>query len=226
MKNLTQQDIKIIKLSWYIWLFWSIITWLWEFLLHFSTNVLNTESLYGFFTYVPMNNLFIGHFLWILWIPLYFIGYFHLYKMLNRVENKLSKLYFMFGILSFIVWWIWLSSRWFLWTIVHYKEAINPQTYDLIISNYSFLLESMVQFLRVFIFIVSLLWVYIILTSKTYYPKWMSIFNPFTLLIIIFMTIFIPTIGKYLVPISMNVVHFIIFSLSLFSLFIFTKKWE
>jgi len=226
MKNLTKKEIRIIKYSWYAWVFWAMLAWLWEFLLHYSSNVLNNGELYWFLSYVSVNNLFVGHFLAVAWIPFYFIWYFHLYKMLNREKIILSKVFFTFWILSFIAWWIWLSSRWFLWTIVHYKDVMNPEIYEPIIYTYTFLLESMVQALRFFISIVSVLWIYIILKNKTYYPKWMSIFNPLSLLVLTFWTLVIPTIGKYLVPIAMNFVHLIIFTLSLICLSNFIKKWE
>lgn len=225
-KKISKEEIKIIKITWYAWILWALLAWTWEFLLHYSPNILNTWEAYWFLAYVSMNNLFIGHFLAIIWMPLYFVWYFHLYTMLNRENNKLAKVYFTFGILAFIVWWIWLSSRGFLWTIVHFQNSMNPEIYKSIMYNYTYLLEIMVLILRLFIIIVSILWVYLIFKKKTYYPKWMSLFNPLLLLIITFSTLFIPSIGKYIVPIAMNFVHFIIFSLSLFCFYNFIQKWE
>jgi len=54
-----------------------------------------------------------------------------------------------------------------------------------------------------------------VLTGKTLYPRWMAIFNPIVLLLLSFILFAIaPEIGKYTLPIALNMGYFIFFSLS------------
>jgi len=195
-----------------------------EFLLHYSDHLVGNAENYYFFSFVPKNNLIIGHFLSVVGIPLYFVGYYHVYKMLKGNENKWSFIVFVLGVLAFAVGGFWITSRAFLGTIVQFQEQISTDIYTQILENYTLISESLVQGLRVIILLLSVFFVVAIIKSKTYYDKWVAITNPILLLILVFAIYFIaPPIGKYIAPIAMNVVHFILFSLSLYQ---FKKNYK
>jgi len=187
-----------------------------EFLLHYSSDLIGNSENYYFFNFVPKNNLIYGHFLAVIGTPFYFAGYYHIYKMLKSNENKWAFGVFILGILAFTVGGFWITSRAFLGTIVHFNEQIDSNVYQQILDNYTLISESLVQVLRVIILLLSILHVIAILVTSTYYNKWMAIFNPITLLLLIFGVYFaLPSVGQYIAPIAMNVVHFILFGLSL-----------
>jgi len=72
--------------------------------------------------------------------------------------------------------------------------------------------------LRVAMLIVSGLWIKLILSGRTAFPKWLAIFSPIVLLASFAGLYFAKTtLGLYLFPIAMNATHFIIFSLALFT---------
>ena len=80
-------------------------------------------------------------------------------------------------------------------------------------------MEILVQILRVVIATLSVVFAITILKGGTYYKKWMAIFNPIViLLILVLIGQLLPAIGKHMLPILMNVTHFILFSLSLYQL--------
>ena len=207
---------RVIYLTGLLGLFASITVGLGEFLLHYSPQLVEHTANYEFFKFVPRNNLIYGHFLAVIGTPFYFVGYYHIYKMLKGKENKYALIIFILGVLAFTVGGFWITSRGFLGTIVHFKGDISGPIYQQILDNYTLISESLVQGLRVIILLLSIFYVLAILTSTTYYDKWMAIFNPIAILIVIFAIFFIaPAIGQYITPIAMNVVHFIVFGLSL-----------
>lgn len=197
----------------------SIIVGTGEFLLHYSPQLVGNAGNYQFFQFVPKENLIAGHFLAVFAIPFYFVGYYHIYKMLEKGNKKLASIVFGLGILAFSIGGFWITSRAFLGTIVHLQNDIDSKIYQSILDNYTLISESLVQVLRIIILLLSVFFSIAILKGGTYYKKWMAFFNPIVLLLAVFAIYFIsPQIGKYLAPIAMNVVHFILFSLSLFQL--------
>ncbi len=195
----------------------SIIVGIGEFLLHYSPQIIGNAENYHFFQFVSKENLITGHFLAVFAIPFYFLGYYHIYKMLEKGNKILASIVFGLGILAFTIGGFWITSRAFLGTIVHLQSDIDSNIYQSIIDNYTLISESLVQVLRVIILLLSVFFSVAILNGGTYYKKWMAIFNPIVLLLSVFAIYFIsPEIGKYLAPIAMNVVHFILFSLSLY----------
>lgn len=195
----------------------SIIVGAGEFFLHYSPQIVGNAQNYQFFQFVSKNSLITGHFLAVFAIPFYFVGYYHIYKMLEKGNKKLASIVFGLGILAFTIGGFWITSRAFLGTIVHHQLDIESNIYQSIIDDYTLISESLVQVLRVLILLLSIFFSITILKGGTYYKKWMAIFNPIVLLLSVFALYFIsPQIGKYIAPIAMNVVHFILFSLSLY----------
>lgn len=209
----------------YLGLFGAILVGFGEFYLHYSTNVLNIKSDFAFFEFVPIENLKMGHFLAITGIPFYFAGYLHIYRMLKSGNETLARTVLGLGFIAFAVGGVWIGSRGFMGSLVHLQNEMSAETYSKIITNYNSFLEILVQVLRVVIALLSIAFSWAILKGGTFYSKSMALFNP--ILILIFFVLIgmaLPKIGKYFLPILMNITHFILFSISLYQLKIHTKN--
>jgi hypothetical protein len=197
----------------------SIIVGFGEYFLHYSPHILETADQYKFFKYVSLNHLTLGHFLAVIGLPFYFAGYIHIYRMLRSGSEILARIVLGFGFTAFAVGGIWIGSRAFIGTIVHLQNDIAPAIYETIINNYTDHLEILVKILRIIIALLSLFFAIAILRGQTYYKKWMAIFNPIViLLLLVFIGKLLPGIGKHMLPILMNVTHFILFTFSLLQL--------
>jgi len=207
-----------VKQAGYIGLLASIIVGVWEFLLHYSPKILEVNDLFDYFAFVPLNHLVIGHFFVLPWILLYFIGYYHLYLMLKWGWEKIARTFFFIGIIGFLCGGIWIASRGFIGHVVHISDTLSPETYLYIRELYLFYFDSLLQVIRYSMLILSGFWVYLILTGKTMYPKKMLLCTPIVLLLWVFTSLSVPAIGQYMVPIALNIAHFILFSCSLYCL--------
>ncbi|MEP1230892.1 MAG: DUF6796 family protein, partial [Litorimonas sp.] len=163
-----------------------------------------------------------GHFIAVLSAPLYMLGYWHLSKQLEPAGPKQSKAFFLIGAYAFAVGTAWIGQRFFLGATVHEIAATQDATALLnlkaLLINFSEHNEPFVNVLRVAMVVVSVLWVKLILSGKTAFPKWMAIFNPALLLVtMVVLYLFNTTIGLYVFPVAMNATHFIIFALAMFT---------
>ncbi len=195
----------------------SVLVGMGEYHLHYSDNILGNAENYEFLKFVSLENLKTGHFLAVIGLPFYFAGYIHIYQMLSPGNEKLARTVLAIGFVAFGVGGIWIGSRAFIGTITHMQELIAPQVYQSILENYTSHLEVLVKALRIVVAILSVFFAITILKGGTYYKKWMAILNPIVILILLVVIgkIF-PSIGKHMLPILMNVTHFILFSLSLY----------
>ncbi len=216
---------KLTKTLGYLGLIASIMVGLGEYFLHYSTNILEHSENYEFFKFVPSNNLTKGHFLAVIGLPFYFAGYIHLYRMLRPGNEVLARLVLAIGFIAFAVGGVWIGSRASIGNIVNLKDTIDVFTYQNLLAHYTNHMEILVQALRIIIAALSVVFAIAILKGNTYYKKWMAIFNPITILItLVIIGKLIPSIGKHMLPILMNVTHFILFGLSLFQLNKLTKN--
>ncbi|MFZ1561699.1 MAG: DUF6796 family protein [Saprospiraceae bacterium] len=201
----------------YLGLFGAISVGIGEFLLHYSDQVLTTEGAFMFFGHVPVSHLYYGHFFAMLGLPFYYAGYLHIYMMLRTGQKTLAVMVLGLGFMAFSVGGVWIGSRGFMGSIVHLHSDISFTTFDIIVGHYSALMENLVQFLRVFILLLSIAFATAILKGGTEYRKWMAFFNPISILLF-FVAIgtISPWIGKFTLPILMNITHIVIFSLSLY----------
>ncbi|TCI90127.1 DUF6796 family protein [Tenacibaculum sp. M341] len=207
---------KLTKTLGIIGLLASILVGLGEYLLHYSTNILEHSNNYDFFSFVNQRNLTWGHFLSIIGLPLYFGGYIHIYRMLKNGNPFLAKLVLALGFIAFAVGGVWIGSRSSIGNIVHLKSSLDYSIYEKLLNHYTNHMEILVEALRIVIALLSIFFVITILKGNTYYKKWMAIFNPITILItLVIIGKLIPNIGKHMLPILMNVTHFILFSISL-----------
>jgi hypothetical protein len=209
-------NIILTKTLGYLGLIASILVGIGEYLLHYSPNILGLSEEYEFFKFVPLDNFTTGHFLAVIGLPFYFAGYIHIYRMLKSGSENLARIVLAVGFIAFAVGGIWIGSRASIGNIVHLKDAIDPSIYQNLLAHYTDHMEVLVQALRVIIATLSVVFVIAILKGGTYYQKWMAIFNPITILILLVgIGFLIPVIGKHMLPILMNVTHFILFILSL-----------
>lgn len=210
---------KLTKFLGYLGLLASIIVGIGEYLLHYSTNILEYSDEYAFFKFVPLDNLTTGHFLAVIGLPFYFAGYLHIYRMLKSGNETLAKTVLALGFIAFAVGGVWIGSRASIGNIVHLKETMSISTYQNLLDHYTNHMEILVQVLRVVIATLSLVFAITILKGGTYYKKWMAFFNPIVILILlVIIGKLIPSLGKHMLPILMNVTHFILFTISIYQL--------
>ena len=197
----------------------SILVGIGECYLHYSPNVLGFEEPFQFFQEVSLENLQIGHWFIFIGIPFYFGGYLHIYQMLKSGSELWARIVLSLGFIAFTVGGIWISSRLMIGNIVHLKADLVIANYDKLIGIYTNYYEVLVHILRIIILLLSIAFAFSILKFKTHYPKWMSIFNPITILLVFLAIGFaIPLLGKYLIPILMNIIHLVLFGVSLYHL--------
>lgn len=218
---------KLTKILGYLGLVASILVGLGEYFLHYSSGILEHSKDYEFFKFVSLNNLTTGHFLAVIGLPFYFAGYIHIYRMLKSGNENLARIVLAIGFIAFAVGGIWIGSRASIGNIVHLKDAIDATTYQNLLAHYTNHMEVLVQALRIVIATLSVVFAIAILKGGTYYKKWMAIFNPIVILILLVVIgKLLPSIGKHMLPILMNVTHFILFALSLYQLNKLTKNQQ
>jgi len=193
----------------------AILVGMGEFSMQFAPNSDITDIKdYLYFNEVSAARLSLGHFIAVLAAPLYILGYWHLSKKLEPAGPKQAKAFFLIGAYAFAVGTAWIGQRFFLGTTVHEIAAGADLKEQLtIFAEHN---EPFVNVLRLAMLIVSILWVKLILTGKTYFPKWMALFSPILLLAVMFGLYFAKTsIGHYVFPVAMNATHLIIFALAI-----------
>jgi len=184
-----------------------------EFLLHFDP-LARYEDGYVFFEAVSENRATLGHFIGVLGAPLYLVGVWHIAKMLQPASKFWSSVAFFVMSYGFIVGAIWIGSRASAAALV--ATGQDPATAGLL-TLYDLRYENLLAVIRIIALVFSLIFVSLILTGRTAYPRWMAIFNPIVLIIANFLVfLWLPEIGKYLMPIALNVSFFILFALSIY----------
>jgi len=204
-----------VQLAGWVGLLAAILVGAGEFVLQYSTGADYAHG-YDYFAHVSKARITFGHFLSVLAAPLYVVGYWHLSKRIDPTDGKISRLFFAVGAYAFIIGAAWMGQRAFLALTVH--EIAGGADLRNLLDGFSALNEPFVNVLRVAMVIVSALWVFQILRGRSSYPKWMALFSPALLLgVIIGLYVAVPKFGGLLIPNAMNVVHIIVFSLSLWS---------
>ena len=216
---------KLTKTLGYLGLFAAIVVGLGEYFLHYSSGILEHSENYEFFKFVSLDNLSIGHFLAVIGLPFYFAGYLHIYRMLKSGNETLARLVLAIGFIAFAVGGVWIGSRASIGNIVHLKDSMDTSTYQNLLVHYTDHMEILVKALRIVIATLSIVFVVAILKGGTYYKKWMAIFSPIVILILLVVIgKLLPSLGKHMLPILMNVTHLILFTLSLIQLTNYSKN--
>jgi hypothetical protein len=156
----------------------------------------------------------IGHFFGVLGAPLYILGFWHIMKMLEPANPFLSRIAFAVISYGIIIGAVWIGSRANISMLVN-DDSIN--NIDAFISLYELRYENLLQITRIAALVFSVIYMYLILTGRSYYPHWMALFNPILLILTSFaIWLLVPTIGVYMMPIALNIAFAILFLLSIF----------
>ncbi len=201
-----------------IGLFASILVGVGEGLLHYTPEGYVGPNPYDFMLPFSGKRLAYGHFIAVLASPLYLIGYWHVYKMLTPKGGGLATFITLAAGYGFVIGSVWIGSRAMIAGIVQFGGHANGQEVSMapLVTQYQFYMESLLQVIRATTLIFSVGFVYIVWKGESLYPVWMIFFNPFILLLLVFLTYFVvPSIGIFIFPVAMNVAHFIFFGASL-----------
>jgi len=184
-----------------------------EYLLHYDPQARFAEGGFGFMQGISEHRTTMGHFFGVFGATLYPIGCYHIYLMLRSANERVALATFFIGAFGFIVGVVWIGSRASVSALMQIPET--PEITHLI-ALYEFRYETLLSVTRITTLVLSVLFIWLALTGRSSYPRWMAIFNPFVLIIMSFVIyLFAPQLGKHLMPIALNVAFFIFFTLSL-----------
>ena len=190
----------------------AIIVGIGEYLLHYLPGGPGGEI--AMLEDVPIQRASKGHFFSIIGVPLYFAGYFGLRAFFSKTSVRLANILFVLGILAFWIGGVWISSRYFGAEVL--QKTKGTANYEFFLKSYKDHYQILVWALRIIIAALSVVYVWLILTNKQNLPKWLAIFNPIVLLIIVISSlVWLPPLGIHIAPIAMNVTHFFFFGLML-----------
>ena len=184
-----------------------------EYLLHFDELARFTSGGYDFMTGISANRSTIGHFFGVLGATLYPIGCYHIYLMLRPANSRWAFIAFLVGTFGFMVGVVWIGSRASVSALVQLPESADVAQ---LIQLYDLRYETLLQIIRFTTLILSGIIIWLAITGRSHYPRWMAVFNPILLIIANFILFsLVPEIGKHTMPIALNVAFFIFFSFSL-----------
>ena len=186
-----------------------------EFLLHFD--ILGRFAEGGSYTFmhgISSERSTIGHFIGVLGAPLYIIGFWHVMKMLEPANRLVSRIAFFVMSYGIIIGVVWIGSRANISMLVNSGSIADTHAF---ISLYELRYENLLQITRIAALLFSVLYIYLVLTGRSYYPRWMAIFNPVLLILASFgVWMLVPEIGVYMMPIALNIAFAVLFLLSIF----------
>lgn len=202
-----------ITLAGFIGLIAALLTGAGEFLLHFDSLGRYVGG-YEFMVGINENRTSIGHYLAVLGAPLYLVGIWHIMKMLEPANAKAAKVAFFIMAYGFIEGIIWIGSRASISAIVN-----DPAISDIsnLVNLYELRYENLLQITRLAVLGLSIIFAWLVLTGRTHYPKWVSVFNPILLILASFaLWLITPLVGNFIMPIALNVSFGILFIISIY----------
>ena len=180
-----------------------------EFLLHYD-ELGRYTSTFAFFEGVTRERATIGHFFGVLGAPLYLVGVYHIYLMLRPANETAARIACLIMAYGFVVGDVWIGSRSTAGELVNVVKI--PDELDLYVLRY----ETLLQIIRVAALVFSGVFIWLCVTGRSLYPRKMAILNPILLIGAAFAIFFtVPEVGKYIMPIALNVAFFVLFSASL-----------
>lgn len=189
-----------------------------EFAMQFSPEGGYESPDYRYFLGVSAARLHFGHFLGVLAVPLYIVGYWHVSRVLEPASAWLRRGVLLLAGYTFAVANVWLGQRIFLAQTVQARADAGPELEEflgVLLEQFAANNEPLIQLVRVLVLVLSVAIVVPIWRRQTGYPRWMVAFTPIVLLAAIFASYFlVPSVGVYLLPAAMNVAHVIFFGLS------------
>lgn len=184
-----------------------------EYLLHYDALARFTSGGYDFMSGISANRSTTGHFFGVFGAALYPIGCYHIYLMLRPANSRWAFIAFIVGTFGFMVGVVWIGSRASVSALVQLPESSEVLQ---LIQLYDLRYETLLQIIRFTTLVLSGIIIWLALTGRSHYPRWMAVFNPIVLLIANFILFAVaPEIGKHSMPIALNVAFFIFFVLSL-----------
>lgn len=189
----------------------AVLTGIGEFVLHFDA--LSRFDANQFFIGMSDHRTTVGHFFGVLGAPLYLIGAWHISLMLRPASPRWSMLAFLTTAYGFVVGAVWIGSRASISALMNTPDAPGVEH---LIGLYDIRYETLLQVIRATTLLLSAVFIALTLTGRSHYPRWMAWLNPITLLVANFVIYyFAPSVGKFLMPIALNVAFFIFFSASI-----------
>lgn len=194
-----------------------------EFLLHFdSLGRFDEAGGYDFMKGISAHASSTGHFVAVLGAPLYLVGFWHLMKMLEPANKMASRIAFVIMSYGIMVGSVWIGSRASISAIVN-LETLSDLSH--LVSLYEFRYENILQITRLAVLLFSIIFIWLCLSGRSYYPRWFAVFNPILILLSCFAIWLIkPAIGIYLMPIALNVSFGLLFLVSIFYSFTISKQ--
>ena len=184
-----------------------------EYLLHFDDLARFTLGGYEFMKGIPAERSTLGHFIGVFGAALYPIGCYHIYLMLQPANSRVAFAAFLIGSFGFMVGVVWIGSRASVAALIQLPESAEIAE---LIALYVVRYETLLNVIRITTLIMSVIIIWLALTGRSHYPKWIALFNPILLIIANFVLFLVlPSIGKHSMPIALNVAFFIFFALSL-----------
>ena len=194
-------------------IFAALLVGIGEYLLHYDALVRFTSGGYEFMSGISASRSTIGHFFGVFGATLYPIGCYHIYQMLRPANSRWAFIAFLVGAFGFIIGVVWIGSRASVSALMQLPESAEVLH---LIELYDLRYETLLQVIRITTLILSVIIIWLSLTGRSHYPRWIAIFNPIVLLVANFILFaVVPAIGKHTMPIALNVAFFIFFSLSL-----------
>ncbi len=212
MNNASEQ--RLIVLTGIVGLIAAVLVGIGEFLLHFDPLARFSADSYAFMLAASDERQTIGHFFGVLGAPLYVVGCWHIYLMLKPANQKLAFVGFLASAYGFMIGADWISSRASIGALVHFQESGG--SVEGLVPLYELRYETLLTVVRISTVAISLIFIYLALTGRSYYQKWHAIFSPILLLVMNFVIYAVsPAIGKYLMPIALNIAFGIFFLMSI-----------
>jgi len=183
-----------------------------EFLLHFD-DLARFGPDNRFFIGISEQRTTLGHFFGVLGAPLYLVGCWHMYLMLKPASPKWALAGFFTAAYGFVIGAVWIGSRASVSALINSPESAELSS---LLILYDLRYETLLWVTRIAVLLLSAIFIGLTLTGRSRYPKWMALLNPILLLVASFLVfVLVPDVGKYVMPIALNVAFFIFFSASI-----------
>ena len=184
-----------------------------EYLLHYDALARFADGGFGFMQGIGEQRTTVGHFFGVFGATLYLIGCFHIYLMLRPASERIAFIAFLISAFGFIVGAVWIGSRASVSALMQLDQT--PEVLSLV-ELYDVRYETLLTVIRITTLLLSIIFIWLTVTGRSHYPRWMAIFSPIVLIVLNFLINAIaPQIGKHMMPIALNIAFFIFFSLSL-----------
>lgn len=186
-----------------------------EFLLHFDAlGRFGAGGTYDFMRGISADRTSTGHFLAVLGAPLYLVGFWHIMKMLEPASRLAARM--AFAVLSYgiLIGAVWIGSRAGISAIVNDASINHPAP---LIALYDWRYENLLQLTRVCVLVFSIIFIWLALTGRSRYPRWIATLSPIVLILASFVLwAAAPAVGVYVMPIALNIAFALLFLPSIY----------